>query len=173
MAVLKIVNQAKKYHDHMAYEDLVSYCTVSRKCPYHCISGRAVNPKNAALAMQSVARVYEKDQGVRLRHIILSFSPAELDKTCDADVDSANKIAWEIMGYYSRNYQILACVHTNKKHLHIHFIMNMVSYLDGKKYPGDKRDFYRFQSYVKAVLIPYGIRSLRIRTQKQRPSQST
>lgn len=107
MALFKIVNRSKKYHDNMTYEDLVSYCTASRKCPHYCITGRAVNPQNAAWAMKCIAQVYGKTDGVRLRHMVLSFSPCELSSKSIYDIDVANKIAWNVMGFHSWRYQIL------------------------------------------------------------------
>lgn len=161
MALFKIVNRSKKYHDNMAYEDLVSYCTASRKCPHYCITGRAVNPQNAAWAMKCIAQVYGKTDGVRLRHMVLSFSPCELSSKSIYDIDIANKIAWNVMGFFSWRYQILSCVHIKKRHLHIHFLMNTVSYLDGKKYKEEKYDYYQFQTHIKSILITYGISSLK------------
>ena len=57
---------------------------------------------------------------------------------------------------YADSYQIIAAVHEDKPHPHIHFGMNTTSYVDGSKYKGDKKDLYDFEDHIDRVLHPYG-----------------
>ena len=69
----------------------------------------------------------------------------------------AYQIAYQAAWYYGREYQILFAVHENKQLLHVHFVMNTVSYLDGHKYAGKREDYYKFQDYLIQILKPFGI----------------
>ena len=40
--------------------------------------------------------------------------------------------------------------------LHIHFVMNMISYLDGKRYAGKKKDFYDYLNDLKGIAALFG-----------------
>ena len=65
-----------------------------------------------------------------------------------------------IAGYYGDRYQIIYGVHRshrNNRHgliasyLHIHMIMNSVSFVDGKMYADNKGDTQRFLEHIKKV----------------------
>ena len=83
---------------------------------------------------------------------ILSFSPEE--GLSPADV---KKIASKAIEHYEDKYQIVAAVHEDREHLHIHFGMNTTSYCDGSKYHGTKKDYYDFIRYMDDLTAPYGI----------------
>lgn len=104
--------------------------------------------------MNAVTELFHKDTdtGPRLRHSVLSFSPDEGLSPADA-----KKIASEAIKHYESEYQIVDAVHEDREHLHIHFGMNITSYIDGAKYHGGKKDYYGFISYLNTLTIPYGI----------------
>ena len=101
---------------------------------------------------EALAQAYGKDFGVRLRHMILSFAPDEKVGTFGAEM-----IAYQIAGYYGRQYQIVWACHTDSKCLNIHLVMNTVSYQTGMKYDGSKADYYGFLDHVNRVLKPFGL----------------
>ena len=69
----------------------------------------------------------------------------------------AKQIARQACGYYADSYQIVAAIHEDKEHLHIHFVMNATNYNDGTKYRGDKKDYYGFLKHLNQIVKPYGI----------------
>ena len=85
MAILKVKTQVredlrsqvgnKKYHDNQAVGDVLNYVLREDKVQDSYMGGFAVNPALAADQFEMVAEAYEKNYGVRLRHMILSFSP--------------------------------------------------------------------------------------------------
>lgn len=154
MAVLKVITPGNqgKYHDQNVYHDLICYIQNPLKTIHGYIGGIAVNPRNAAYEMQCLAAAYHKDFGGHLRHMVVSFPPGELDQA-----DTAHEIACQLALYYGGRFQITWAVHEDTASLHIHFVMNRVSYLSGKKYEGDKADYYAFQNHVRSVLRAYGL----------------
>ena len=142
----------KKYHDKDAIDDVVSYVIRSDKTTADLVGGFCVNPFMAADQFRIIARIYNKDFGIHLRHMVMSFSKAEA-----INIRDAKNIAYQIAAYYAEQYQILYAVHIDAKHLNIHFVMNTVSYRTGMKYDGSKQDYYDFQMYMKRILKCYGL----------------
>jgi hypothetical protein len=160
MAILKVKTQVredlrsqvgnKKYHDDQAVEDVLNYILREDKVQDGYMGGFAVNPALAADQFEMVAEAYGKNYGVRLRHMILSFSPEE-----KIDAYDAKNIAYQVASYYGNEYQIVWACHTDARCLNVHMVMNTVSYQTGMKYSGNKDDYYRFEKHINAVLQPY------------------
>lgn len=141
-----------KYHDDQAIPNVVNYVLDPNKTEPKLTGGFGVNPFMAADQFEIVARNYGKDFGIRLRHMVLSFSDQE-----KVDVYQARGIAYRIAAYYGAEYQIFFAVHTDAAHINIHFVMNSVSYRTGQKYGGEKSDYYRFLDYMRSILREYGL----------------
>ena len=158
MAKFKVIHRSKngsdrKYHDANALNDLIFYIQCEDRTNPSLVGGLAVNPFAAAEEMEGITALAGKQKGVHLRHFIISFSPEELQSA-----KTAFNIAKDIAEFYADRHQIVYAVHTNKCHLHIHFIMNTVSYQTGMKYAGDRKDFYLFQTHMRRILHRYGLR---------------
>ena len=151
-----------KYHDDEAFESVISYCIRPEKTPTDWIGGFGVNINQAAFEMKRLAKAYGKESGLRLRHMVLSFSAEETKQLGAHALETIYKIAAYAAGYYGMEHQIIYAVHEDAKNYHVHFVMNTVSFLDGKKYRGNKGDYYRFQAYLKSFLQEYYNLSLRV-----------
>jgi len=162
MAIFKVKTQVRedlrsqvgdqKYHDEDAVNAVMNYIFREDKLQEGLMGGFAVNPLFAADQFKILADAYGKDYGIRLRHMILSFSPEETLTLFDA-----KQIAYQIASYYGREYQIVWACHIDARCLNIHFVMNTVSYRTGMKYDGSKADYYRFQAHINHILSPYGM----------------
>ena len=160
MAILKVKTQVqedmrcrvgnKKYHDDQAIEDVMNYILREDKVREGYMGGFAVNPSMVEDQFEMIAEVFGKNYGVRLRHMILSFSPSE-----EIDLHDAKNIAYRVASYYGNDYQIVWACHTDARCLHVHMVMNTVSYQTGMKYDGSKADYYGFERHINTVLQPY------------------
>ena len=146
MAVLKIKSVPQKYADPLAYQQLPAYIMRADKTPNCYIGGFAVHPQYAAEEMQRVSAAYGQARGVRLRHWIISFEKGELPDAWHAD-----QFARQSCRFYAYTYQIIYSVHEDAAHLHIHFVMNMISYLDGTRYGGKKKAFYDYLNDLQEI----------------------
>lgn len=165
MPVLKVIchqNQfflertgVRKYQDDAALDDVISYCMDAKKTPRQLMKGYGVNLSQPAYEMRRLAESYGKDKGLRLRHMILSFSAQEIKRFRFHVYDSIAKIADYTARYYAGQYQILHCIHEDSNCLHVHFVMNTVNYQTGKKHAGKKDDYYNFQHYLRTFLAEY------------------
>lgn len=151
MATYKVIHGPKKYHDMKSFHDVIHYITAPSKTGPDGVIRGAVSPETAVEEMETVVKSFHKEKGVKLRHSVLSFSPEEPVNACQV-----KEIARECIHYYEEEYQILAAVHEDRDHLHVHFVMNTTSYRDGHKYHGDKADYYGFLSHMNRVTKSYG-----------------
>lgn len=149
MAIYKVINGDGKYRDGWAIQDVIHYATA--KTGEDNIFGGAVLPEIAIESMEGVSRADHKAKGTRLRHSVLSFAPNE-----EITPNQIKDVARQAIEYYQNDYQILAAVHEDREHLHIHFVMNTVSYRDGSKYTGKKKDYFSFSKHLNCILRPYG-----------------
>lgn len=155
MAVLKTANTTGKYHNLSSYKGTVNYITRPDKAVHNYIGYLGLDPYNPAGHMETVAKQFHQEHGVHVRHFILAFDPLEPIKP-----EIASLIGQELIQYLGRQFQAIYAVHEDKPHLHIHIIINAVSYVDGHKYRGTRAVFHRFTDFTKRVLRQYGVYSL-------------
>lgn len=152
MATYKVKCGAGNYQTDPEIKQILNYATKPQKTNSKIICSGALIPELATLSMECLTDVYHNEMGTHLRHSMLNFSPK--DPITKNDVINIGKKAVQ---YYEDEYQILAAVHTDEDHLHLHLVMNTTNYNDGSKYKGRKQDLYAFQKHLKAILKPYGL----------------
>lgn len=155
MAIMKTGNGNGKYFNRDAKELLINYILRSDKTIHGYFGGIGVDPICPAESMELVSEQFGKQDGVQLRHFIVSFSPRELSEPA-----IVNEIAQQITMYVGRDYQALYAVHEDKSYLHFHLVHNSVSYRTGARYRGTKHEFYALQGALKGILAQYGIYKL-------------
>lgn len=145
MATYKVigVGEHKKYFDENSYHSVINYIFS------HATStgGSTRSTETAADEMVYIANYFNKNKGKRLRHSMLSFSKEER-----VTPDIANNYALGIKEYYADEFQIVYAVHNNTDDVHIHFVMNQISFIDGHRYAGKKQDYYGFKKYMQSII---------------------
>jgi len=79
---------------------------------------------------------FGKTDKVQGYHIIQSFKPGE------ATPELAHQIGVEFTQRCFGNYESVVGTHLDKNHLHNHVVANSVSFIDGKKYRNNFKDYY-------------------------------
>lgn len=79
----------------------------------------------------------------RIYHYIVSFPPSMDDANC------VKLAAKEIAEIFSGQYQVYYGVHEDEEHLHIHFAINAISYVDGKKWHKNKREIKEMEIQIR------------------------
>lgn len=149
------LNGVPKYHDEEAFSSVTSYCMNPDKAAF--VGGFGVNPNQAAYEMERLAQAFGHDEGLHVRHWILSFDPKELKHYRKQVNFILRNIAWYAASYYAQQYQIIYAIHTDTQCPHIHFVMSTTNFVTGGKYPGTKEDYYAYQRYLKDFLQQYGM----------------
>lgn len=152
MANVKFVNAAGKYQDDTARHDLIHYITQRKKIPNHIVCFSHGDISNAADQMTQTARFFGKDQGIRIYHFIITFSPGDI-RGLEYILYAANEIT-RILG---QHHEVAYAVHEDTKIPHIHFAFNPVSFVDGNKYHGGKQEFQELMNTLREVMRFIGV----------------
>lgn len=155
MAKIKTANEKGKYRDLESKDDVIGYVLNPYKTPHHYCGYVMVNPNNIAGSMMAVSSNFHKENGVQIRHFILSFDPKELSGFRIAD-----EIGYLTMRFFGKEYQTIYAVHEKPDNPHIHIVINSVSYVDGHRYYGTRKEFYDMMNYLRSILFKYGIKEL-------------
>ncbi len=151
MAVFKTANTKDKYYEPSAKETVIEYILNPQKA-MHYYGGYGVDCSNPAQSMTAISEKFNKTSGVQLRHFIVAFYPYELSNPA-----IANEIAQKLIGFFASEYQVIHAVHEDKPHLHIHIVINSVSYIDGHRYKGTRLEFNNMKNYWSLILRQYGM----------------
>ena len=121
------------------------------------VYGICCHKDTAVQDMMAVKRKFEKTDGVIAYHGYQSF--AEDEVTPDTAHEIGKALAKELWG---DRYQVLITTHLDKdSHIHNHFVINTVSYVDGKKYHRTKQDYYNMREVSDRLCKEYGLSVIR------------
>ena len=117
------------------------------------VSGINCHPSTAKMEMQKIKKVYGKEDGVIAYHGYQSFAPGEA--TPELAHEIGIKLAQRLWG---DRYQVLVATHLDRaNHLHSHFVINTVSFVDGIKYHRTKQDYRQMQRVSDELCREYGL----------------
>lgn len=103
-------------------------------------SGINCDPDRVYEQMMAVKQRFGKLGGNVAYHGYQSFKPGEV--TPDQCHAIGVRLAKELWG---RGYQVLVATHLDREHLHNHFLINSVSYVNGKKFNDNKRCYLQMR----------------------------
>ena len=129
MAIFKCLNKKGKYMDDAARENVINYILKDNKIVCGFSDMIMVDYDIPAKSMTDVAKFHNKDNGVRLRHFVISLDRDEL-----SDPRIANLIGREIMYYIGNTFQCVYAVHEDTDNINLHIVFNSVSYNLGKRF---------------------------------------
>ena len=113
-------------------------CTVVHRF----VSGINCSPATARDEMLAVKKRFGKENGTVAYHGYQSFAPGE------ATPEMAHEIGMKLAArLWGDRYQVIVATHLDKEnHLHNHFVLNTVSFVDGIKYHRTKKDYHDMQT---------------------------
>lgn len=92
------------------------------------IGGRGLDPYCAYEEISGMQILWRKNFGRQAYHCVLSFGDEEA-----ITIIEAQQIAYQVAGLFFLPYQVLYGIHVTQEYLHIHFVINTVSLIDGSK----------------------------------------
>ena len=117
------------------------------------VSGVNCTPSTARSEMMAVKKRYGKDEGIMAFHGYQSFAPGECTPAIAHEIGV--HLAQELWG---ERFQVLVATHLDKAHhLHNHFVVNSVSYTDGKRYHRTHQDYREMRSVSDRLCREYGL----------------
>lgn len=127
------------YPDLESVQRLLNYVL---RTPFY--GGYAIDPEQAYDQMRLVKEAYHKTEGVQLKHFLLTFSHEEM---MHLDFKDLLELGFQV-GKVLERYQIVYCIHLDSDYIHMHFVMNTVSFEDGKKYSDGLVGFQRIKDFL-------------------------
>ena len=91
------------------------------------VTGINCQPESVYADFMTTKRLHHKTGGVLFYHMVQSFPKGEA-----VDPVTAHAAALKLAEYYE-GYEVLVCTHTDREHIHSHFLINSVNFDTGKK----------------------------------------
>lgn len=113
--------------------------------------------KDAVKQMQFVKTIYGKENGILAFHAYQSFNEGEVTPGIAHEIGV--KLANEMWGD-------VVSIHLNTQHLHNHFVINSVSFKDGKKYYSNLTNTALLRKTLDEICEEYGLSVLKEKTCK-------
>ena len=118
----------------------------------HFITGINCNPKTAFKEMQITKESFSKVDGILGYHAYQSFPKGEVstELSHQIGVELANEM-------WGDRFQVFIATHTNTENVHNHFVINSVSFLDGKKCEYSRSSYAELRHLNDSICQEYGL----------------
>lgn len=108
--------------------------------------------ENAFKRMTETKKEYDKTGGILGFHIIQSFSPGE--GTAETIHELGKEFARRAFG---DRFEVIVATHLNTGCLHNHYVLNSVSFMDGRKYYDNNESYARLRQISDDLCREYGL----------------
>lgn len=138
---------------YQALADVIAYAKDEEKTEREFyVEGINCNVAIARDQFITVKEQYQKTDGIQAYHGYLSF------KETDISPEMAQKIGMEFANeVWGDRFQVVVTTHLNTKHLHCHYVINSVSFKDGKRLWGDEKAWFKFRKVADRICEKYGL----------------
>ena len=118
------------------------------------LSGLNCVPDTVKDEMRVTKFLWDKDGGRTYKHFVQSFAPGE-----KIDSAQAHQIACQLAASRPewQDFEVLIATHEDKAHIHTHFVVNSVSYVDGHKLQQSKAELQAMKDYSDQLCAKYGL----------------
>lgn len=156
MAITKMMHMkaSSKARIDIHLEHSINYILQPKKLGEANLAG-GINclPEIAYRQMKATKRMFGKTGGRQGYHFVISLKPGE--GTPEIMYDIAMRFAEEA---FAGEYEAVVAVHTDRKHLHAHIIINSVNMVTGYKFQCRDGDWkYKFQPITNKLCEEYGL----------------
>ena len=131
MATVTYIRESKQ--SISAMKGVIDYCCQDKKVYDEILNRRLVSGincdgENAFKEFMSTKKSYGKTDGMNFYQYVQSFSPEE-----NITPQKAHEVALEFAEKAWTGYEVLVVTHCDVQHIHSHFVINSVSFENGKK----------------------------------------
>lgn len=139
-------------------DDVIDYAmreeaTTSEEIKEQFVSGVNCSPNIAREEMMAVKKRFGKDDGIVAFHGYQSFAESEV--TPELAHEIGVRLADELWG---DRFQVIVATHLDKQnHLHNHFVLNSVSFIDGYRYNDCTKTYMEMRKASDRLCKEYGL----------------
>ncbi len=120
------------------------------------VSGINCIPDTAFYEMKNVKKQFFKTEGIVCFHGIQSFVKDEVTP------EQAHEIGVRLVNeLWGEKFQVIVSTHLNTDNIHNHFVINSVSFIDGKRFYNTKRDYALMRKTSDRLCKEYGVTVLK------------
>ena len=149
------VNNNPQYSEnqYQALADVLAYAQDESKTERELfVDGINCDPANAREAFIGVKNKFGKPEGIQAYHGYISFKEQNISP------ELAHKVGMEFTRrVWGKRFQIVVTTHMNTRHLHCHYVINSVSFRDGKMLHGDGKAWIKFRHIADEVCREFGL----------------
>lgn len=102
------------------------------------VTGFNCSVDRAYRQMRETQRKFHSEKGVLGYHVILSFKPGEV--TPDRAFEYGSEF---VRRNLAQKYEVVMATHIDRAHIHCHIVFNSVSFVDGKKFRNNFKDYFK------------------------------
>ncbi len=153
MAIVHFVKN-KRTQTVGGLKGVLDYCCKEAKVDFEgrlLVSGVNCVPAVALQEFLNTKRQYNSTHGRMYYHMVQSFHPDD-PVTPEKAHEIALKLAESIPGF-----EIVVATHTDREHIHSHFVINSVSCDTGKKYHSNKESLTALWAVSDKLCLEYGL----------------
>ena len=147
----KTANPEYSQEEYQALKDVLAYAKDEEKTEreFFC-EGINCNVTTARDQFVTVKEQYDKTDGIQAYHGYLSFKENEVtpEQAQQIGMEFANKM-------WGKRFQVVVTTHLNTKHLHCHFVINSVSFADGKRLQNKEKSWYYFRHIADEICLEH------------------
>ncbi|EQB86612.1 hypothetical protein J2Z44_002351 [Clostridium punense] len=151
MAVIEFINASNNTYKGM--KRAINYIKNPIKTEPHLVGGKDCSPDTAFNEFVMTKQNFKKETGRQFIHFVQSFSPH--DKATPEVINEIGKRLLEHEAF--KDFQVVYATHTDKEHLHNHFIINSVSFTTGRKWQLSKEQLESLKEYSDELCRDYGL----------------
>lgn len=129
------------------------------------VSGVNCSPESVYSDFLNTKLLYHKDNGVMFFHMVQSFPKDE-----QIDPVTAHAAALELAEFF-KDHEVLVCTHSDRDHIHSHFLINSVRLEDGKKLHISENELIQLRQRNDQVCMKFDLPVFQ-RTQKKKQVKS-
>lgn len=151
MAVIEFINASNNTYKGM--KRAINYIKNPEKTEPHLVGGKNCSPDTDFNEFVMTKQNFNKETGRQFIHFVQSFSPHD-----KATPEIINEIGKKLLRHEAfKDFQVIYSTHTDKKHLHNHFIINSVSFSTGRKWQLAKVKLEELKEYSDELCRDYGL----------------
>lgn len=174
MATVTYIRESKQ--SISAMKGVIDYCCQDKKVydeisNQRLVSGINCDGENTFSEFLATKKSYKKTDGMNFYQYVQSFSPEE-----NITPQKAHEVALEFAEKAWTGYEVLVATHCDALHIHSHFVINSVSFENGKKLrqnPNTLKSLRALsdeicQHHNLSTLVPYNKDGMKISTREYR-----
>ena len=155
MATVTYIKETRQHPSAMV--SVMRYClqeskTVDQLTGQRYVSGIGCDGMNSITEFLATKHAYGKLDGINFYQYVQSFSPRE-----NISYEEAHNIAREFAMKAWPGHEVQVTTHCDAKHIHSHFVINSVSFVDGRKLRQDPNTLKQLRAISDELCRAHGL----------------